>query len=46
MKRRNLLGFMVAALAAPSSLFAQQPGRIYRIGILGARSVWRRRQGR
>ena len=35
MKRRNLLGFMVAALAAPSKLFAQQPSRVYRIGLLG-----------
>lgn len=35
MKRRNLLGFAAAALAAPSSLLAQQPGRVYRIGILG-----------
>ena len=36
MKRRTLLGFAAAALAAPSSLLAQQPGRIYRIGFLGA----------
>ncbi len=36
MKRRSVLGFAAAALAAPSGLFAQQPGRVYRIGILGA----------
>jgi len=35
MKRRSLLGIAAAALAAPGSLFAQQPGRIYRIGFLG-----------
>ena len=35
MKRRNLLGFAIAALAAPSSLLAQQPGRVYRIGFFG-----------
>lgn len=35
MKRRNLLGFTVAALVAPSGMLAQQPRRVYRIGILG-----------
>ena len=34
MKRRSLLGFAAAALAAPPSLFAQ-PGRVYRVGFLG-----------
>ena len=36
MKRRRLLGFAAAALAAPSTLLAQQPGRVYRIGFFGA----------
>ncbi len=35
MRRRTLLGFATAALAAPGRLFAQQPGRVYRIGFLG-----------
>ncbi|MEK6243637.1 MAG: ABC transporter substrate-binding protein [Pseudomonadota bacterium] len=34
MRRRAVLGFAAAALALPSSLFAQQAGRIYRIGLL------------
>ena len=34
MKRRDLLGFIVAALSAPSRLFAQQPARIYRVAVL------------
>ena len=34
MKRRNLLGVAIAALAAPSSLLARQHGRVYRIGFL------------
>lgn len=34
MKRRILLGFAAAALGAPSSLFAQQPGRTYRLAVL------------
>jgi len=34
MKRRSVLGLAVVALAAPARLFAQQPGRVYRIGIL------------
>jgi putative ABC transport system substrate-binding protein len=34
MKRRNLLGFAAAALAAPTSLFAQQPARVYRVAML------------
>lgn len=38
MKRRSLLGFAVAALAAPSSLLAQQRARVYRIGFLGSAS--------
>lgn len=33
MKRRNLLGFIVAALSAPPKLFAQQPGRTYRLAV-------------
>lgn len=35
MRRRAALGIAVAALAAPLRLLAQQPGRVYRIGILG-----------
>lgn len=35
MRRRNVLGLAAVAFAAPSSLFAQKPGRVYRIGILG-----------
>jgi putative ABC transport system substrate-binding protein len=38
MKRRTLLGLTTAALVAPASLFAQRPGRVYRIGILGTSS--------
>lgn len=34
MRRRTLLGFTTAALAAPSSLFAQKPARIYRVALL------------
>ena len=34
MRRRTLLGFAAAALVAPGSLCAQQPGRVYRIGSL------------
>ena len=34
MKRRNLLGFIVAALSAPSKLFAQHSARIYRVAVL------------
>lgn len=35
MKRRIVLGLAAVALAAPARLLAQQPGRVYRIGILG-----------
>ncbi len=35
MKRRRLLALASAALAVPSSLLAQQPARVYRIGFLG-----------
>jgi len=34
MRRRTLLGLTTAVLTAPGSLFAQQPGRVYRIGAL------------
>lgn len=34
MKRRTLLGFAAAALAAPLSVLAQQPGRVYRVAVL------------
>jgi len=34
-KRRSLLSLVIAALAAPSSLLAQQRARVYRIGVLG-----------
>jgi len=35
LKRRSILGLAAAALAAPASIFAQQPGKVYRIGFLG-----------
>jgi putative ABC transport system substrate-binding protein len=38
MKRRSVLGFAAAALCAPMSLLAQQPGRVYRIGYLSGQA--------
>jgi len=38
MRRRTLLGFTTAALAAPSSLLAQQANRVYRIGFLSGQA--------
>lgn len=35
MKRRNALAFAAAVLIVPSSLPAQQQGKIYRIGVIG-----------
>jgi len=36
--RRNLLAFGMGALAAPLSLFAQQQGKVWRVGILATRA--------
>jgi len=34
MRRRDFLGVLGAAVAAPPSAYTQEPGRIYRIGLL------------
>ena len=34
MRRRDLVGFAAVVFATPATLFAQQPGRVYRIGWL------------
>ena len=36
MKRRTILQFGCAILAAPLSAEAQQTGKMYRVGIIGA----------
>jgi hypothetical protein len=39
MRRREFIALMGASVAWPSTAMAQEPGRIYRLGILATRHV-------
>lgn len=42
MKRREILAYFGAAATQPASAFAQQPGRVYRIGVMVPTSMLQR----